>query len=68
MPVIDPSRALPRAAYSPAEAAALLGITRKTIYSLMSRGELRTTKIGRARRVPATEVARLAGLDGGGAQ
>ncbi len=63
----DPASAPPpkRLAYTPAEAAALLGITRKTIYKLMERGELRTTKIGSCRRVPADEVRRLAGLDGG---
>jgi excisionase family DNA binding protein len=52
-------------AYTPAEAAELLGISRKHVYVLMERGELRTTKIGSCRRVPADEVRRLAGLEGG---
>lgn len=63
--VPDRAPAPERLAYTTAEAAALLGITRKTIYKLMERGELRTTKIGSCRRVPADEVRRLAGLEGG---
>jgi excisionase family DNA binding protein len=53
-----------RFAYSPAEAAALLGITRKHIYTLMHRGELQSKLIGRCRRIPRTEVERLAGIAG----
>ena len=52
-----------RWAYSPAEAAQMLGVTRKHLYSLMARNELRSTKIGNARRIPRTELERLAGLD-----
>ena len=54
-----------RFAYSPAEAAQLLGVTPKHLYALMARGELRSTKIGRARRIPRSEVLRLADEVGG---
>jgi excisionase family DNA binding protein len=53
-----------RFAYSPAEAAAAIGVTRKHIYTLINRGELRSTLIGRARRIPCTELERIAGLGG----
>lgn len=49
-----------RLAYSPAEAANSIGVARQTIYNLMQRGELRSVKIGRSRRIPASEVERLA--------
>jgi excisionase family DNA binding protein len=58
---------LDRYAYSPAEAAQLIGCTRKHIYSLMSRGDLASVLIGRCRRIPRTELERLCGLDGGDA-
>lgn len=54
-----------RFALSPAEAAHALGVTRKHIYSLMARGDLRSTLIGASRRIPITEVERLAGIEGG---
>jgi excisionase family DNA binding protein len=54
-----------RFALSPAEAAHALGVTRKHIYTLMSRGDLRSTLIGASRRIPVTEVERLAGIEGG---
>ena len=65
--VPDPAPAPERLAYSPAEAAAMLSISRKHIYTLMERGLLRTTKIGNCRRVPADEIRRLAGHQGGAA-
>ena len=44
-------------------AASILGVGRSTVYELMSRGELRTVKIGRCRRVPrATLTAFVDGL------
>ena len=52
-----------RFAYSPAEAAQLLGLSRKGVYDLMSSGQLRSTNIGKSRRIPVTELRRLAGLD-----
>lgn len=41
----------------PAEAAARLGIGRTKLYELMASGELRSVKIGGARRVSATALA-----------
>lgn len=54
----------PRLAYSPAEAAEMLGVGRATIYNLMKRGELRSVTIARTRRIPLCELERLAGLAG----
>lgn len=53
-----------RYAYPPAEAAELLGCTRKHIYTLINRGLLDSTLIGRCRRIPRTEIERLAGVAG----
>lgn len=36
-----------------------LALSRSTIYNLMECGALRYAKIGRARRIPSTEVERL---------
>ena len=41
----------------PAEAAERLGIGRTKVYELMASGELRSVKIGAARRVSATALA-----------
>jgi excisionase family DNA binding protein len=41
----------------PAEAASRLGIGRTKLYELMATGELRSVKIGGARRVSATALA-----------
>jgi excisionase family DNA binding protein len=51
----------PRIAYSPAEAAAALGITRQTVYALIARGELRRFKVGRCTRIPTADVHALVG-------
>lgn len=51
-----------RFAYSPAEAASKIGVSRKHIYELMTRGELHSVLIGRCRRIPRTELERLAGI------
>lgn len=48
-----------RAAYSPAEAAALLGISRSTIYVLIDSGDLARVKVGRRTLIPAVEIDRL---------
>ncbi len=50
---------LDRMAYSPAEAAEVLGLCRASIYNLMARGELRSASLGRARRIPRVELERL---------
>jgi len=43
--------------FRPDEAAQRLGIGRTKVYELMARGELRSVKIGAARRVSATALA-----------
>ena len=48
-----------RIAYSPAETAKTLGISRSTIYAMMRAGALRTAKAGARRLVPAAELNRL---------
>lgn len=50
-----------RIAYTPAEAAAALGVTRQTVYALIGRGELRRFKIGRCTRIPVADVLALVG-------
>lgn len=42
----------------PEEAAAMLGLSRTTIYELLRAGELQTVHIGRATRIPARELRR----------
>jgi excisionase family DNA binding protein len=50
--------------FRPDEAAQRLGIGRTKVYELMARGELRSVKIGAARRISATALADfVAGLD-----
>jgi excisionase family DNA binding protein len=50
---------LERVAYSPDEAAQLLGVHRGTIYNLKKRGEIEFVKIGRRTLVPRSEIERL---------
>jgi excisionase family DNA binding protein len=54
-----PANESPVLAVPPAEAARLLNVSRPMIYKLMRTGQLRTVNIGRARRVPVTELNRL---------
>ena len=53
------SNTTPRTAYSLDEAARSLGLSRRTLYTLMRDGTLRTVTLGRRRLVPAAELARL---------
>lgn len=53
------SSLVPRAAYSLAETAASLGLSRRTLYELMDAGKLATVKLGKRRLVPARELDRL---------
>jgi excisionase family DNA binding protein len=53
------SAAVDRLAYSPAELAEALGVTRQHVHNLIQRGELRAVKVGRCTRIPATEATRL---------
>ncbi len=41
---------------APSDAAQLLGCGRTHLYSLLRKGELRSIRIGRLRRIPRTEV------------
>jgi len=38
------------------EAAAMLGISRSLLYSLVMQGDMKSVKIGRARRIPIGEI------------
>jgi excisionase family DNA binding protein len=53
----------PQLLYSPEEGARALGLSRSRIFVLLSRGEIESVQIGRARRIPAEAleqyVARL---------
>jgi excisionase family DNA binding protein len=53
----DPS---PRAAYSINETARLLDVSRRQIYDLLSKGKLRSVRIGARQRIPASELERIA--------
>ena len=53
------SNTVPRTAYSLDEAAQSLGLSRRTLYDLMDRGQLTTVKLGKRRLVPAAELERL---------
>lgn len=48
-----------RLTYSINESASLLGVSRRTMYSLIERGDLRPVRIGARQRVPAEQLARL---------
>jgi excisionase family DNA binding protein len=53
-----------RIAYSPAELAAAVGVTRQHIQNMINRGEIASVKLGRRRLIPADVVERLlAGTD-----
>jgi len=45
-----------RRSVRPAEAAALLGVCRDTVYVLMRSGRLRSVKAGRARLIPLSAI------------
>jgi excisionase family DNA binding protein len=53
--------AIERIAYSPAEAAEALGVTRQHVYHLIERGELRRFHVGRCARIPVADVLALVG-------
>ncbi len=42
--------------YRPEEAAEALGVSRARLYELMTRGDIRSVKIGASRRVPADDL------------
>ncbi|MBU6315711.1 MAG: helix-turn-helix domain-containing protein [Acidobacteria bacterium] len=59
----DLASPVPRYLYRVPEAAEALGISRATVYNMISAGTIRVVHIGAAVRVPAVEVARIA-MDG----
>ena len=44
---------------NPEEAAEILGMSRSTIYKLITAGEIQSVKIGRSRRIPRQEIERF---------
>lgn len=52
-----------RLAYSPAEAAAALGVSRSSLYLALRRGDVHSRTLGGRRLVPRAELDRLLGLD-----
>lgn len=48
-----------RKSVRPAEAAALLGVCRDTVYVLLRAGRLRSVKLGRARLIPVSAIEEL---------
>ena len=57
MEIFDEGRRL----YSPNSAARALDLSRSKIYDLMKSGELRYVQVGADRRIPASEIVRIAG-------
>lgn len=49
----------PRLSYRISEAARATGLSRSTLYSLIQAGRLHSVKVGKARLIPADEVARI---------
>lgn len=49
-------------AYKLSEAAEMLSVSYSTIYRMADRGEIATVKVSNVRRVPITEIERLAGI------
>jgi len=50
---------LPKLAYSPAEAAEVLGVCQDTVYRLLRRGKLRASNALRHKLIPRTEIERF---------
>ncbi len=49
------------AAYKVKEFAKALDVSERTVWSLIKRGEISSLKVGRCRRIPASELTRLMG-------
>jgi excisionase family DNA binding protein len=58
--MIEPAPA--KLLYSVPDAARALSIGKSTVWALLAVGKLSGVKIGRSTRIPASELARLAGL------
>lgn len=54
---------MPPIVVNPRQAAEMIGCTRNHIYTLVSRGQLRSTKVGKLVRIPVADIYRLVGLD-----
>src|SRR4051812_11266808 len=52
-----------RLAFTPNEAAALLGLPERSIRDLCARGEIKATKLGERWLIPRSEITRLAGAN-----
>ncbi|MEV4662527.1 helix-turn-helix domain-containing protein [Micromonospora echinofusca] len=63
MTSINQPRAVAPKSVRPAEAAALLGVCRDTIYVLMRSGRLRSIKAGRARLIPLAAIDEFLSAD-----
>jgi excisionase family DNA binding protein len=50
-----------RVAYTPQELAALLKMSKDTVYRAIAAGEIKAVKLGRLYRIPVSEVERLFG-------
>ena len=50
-----------RLAFSPAEAAESIGVSRQFIYDLINRGQLRTITLGSRRLIPRSALLELLG-------
>lgn len=59
-PNVEPVR---RVALSIPEAAAALGVSRRTVWGMIADQRLRSLQIGRRRLVPLAELARIAAAD-----
>jgi excisionase family DNA binding protein len=57
--VLERLDAAPPRLLSPAEFAARAGIARSTLYQLLGSGAIRSTRVGRRRLIPESEVGRL---------
>ena len=65
MPTPDPANTTPPVVLSPAQAAAMLDVSRVTIYALINRGDIRRFKVGRLTKIPRGDLERLVGIEGG---
>ena len=55
-----------RAAYSVPEFAEAISVSERLVWRMLARGRIRSFKVGRLRRIPASELERLVGGSSGG--
>jgi excisionase family DNA binding protein len=58
--IVSHNTGVPRRGYSVREVAEMIGVTPRTVYKLVASGEVRSFRIGRAIRVRAEDVDRIA--------